>query len=59
MVKYVNETETQIKQKHIDWYDLPGSQTNIVSPSVYPAIVIVRCHLSIWGKVALTKGMDI
>ena len=55
MAKYVNGTGTQIKQKHVDLYNPPGSQTNIVSLSVSPVIILVICHLSVWGKVTLTK----
>ena len=59
MSKYVNETGTQIKQKHVDLYNPPCSQINIVCLSVYPVIILVICHLSVWGKVTLTKGMNV
>jgi hypothetical protein len=59
MAKYVNGTGTQINQKHVDLYKPPGSQTNIVCLSVYPVIILVICHLSVWGKVTLTKNGSI
>jgi hypothetical protein len=34
MAKYVNETGTQMKQKHVDLHNSPGSQTNIVCLSI-------------------------
>jgi hypothetical protein len=58
MVKYVNETGTQIKQKHIDPYKLRGSQTDPAYLSVYPAVIIVMSFIYL-GKVTLTKGMNV
>jgi hypothetical protein len=60
MVKYVNETGMQIKQKHVDPYNPSGSQTNIDCLSCLSCYYFCRVSfISFGGKMTLTKGMNL